>query len=379
MLQTVIIAADAPHRHRSASSGSGSLSDDGSERSSVSSRLSSGHSGSSRPKYLAGNDRRYSMGGMPPPPPPPPSQSMRRLSTASSSSQFVPPPPPFPPPISARSSFNDVEHNGDGTRPSRSSSSFRSSSFDTMSFDNPAPRSSMSQGRRRVSNVGGDKLDIQSSLAAIMGGGRRPPARSPSKMRRDSFESTVSSVANGAAAHRRNSRAKDVRSPTSQDTTEPTIANAFAASLAAIRRNRADTVDEGSGTMSPVSVSSGRARNRKRDSQLSAEGKSLLKKAIEGDDASSTSNGAKKAQNGRRGLFDDSSDDDDDDDSDSGLFGASRREKTNAAAGRRNEDGVRHSVSMNGVGRKSTSRHVEDDGSNSDSDGSGDSRSTTGT
>lgn len=365
----VIIAADATHIHRSASSNSGSLSDDGSERSSLSSRLSSS---SSRAKNHGGHEQRFSMGGFVPPPPPlPPSQSTRRLSAASSVSQFIPPPPPFAPSASGRSSFNDYDNSGEGTRPSRSSSSLRSASFDTMSFDNqPMARLSTAQSRRRMSNMDQEKFDVQSNLAAILGGGRRPPPHSTSVQRRDSFESTASSVA--YTPRRRNSRAKDVRSPTSNEGPEPTMANAFAASLAAIRRNRADTIDESPGVASPVTSATSKARNRTRDTQLSAEGKNLLKKAIEGDDMLSS----KKPQNGRRGLFDESSSDEDED-SDSALFGASRKAKPNSAAVRKSVDMRRPSMSMNG--RKSLGQTIpQHEESDSDSDDSDVSRSTAG-
>eukprot|EP00644_Phytophthora_capsici_P015549 jgi/Phyca11/510877/fgenesh2_kg.PHYCAscaffold_70_\ len=96
------------------------------------------------------------------------------------------------------------------------------------------------------------------------------------------------------------------------------MANAFAASLAAIRRNRADTVEEmsvASSAVSPVAAN-GKVRDRRRDSQLSAEGKEILKKAM-GPDVSPKSK--TKGNSGRRGLFDDSSSEEED--SDTGLFG----------------------------------------------------------
>ncbi|TMW65943.1 hypothetical protein Poli38472_003708 [Pythium oligandrum] len=105
---------------------------------------------------------------------------------------------------------------------------------------------------------------------------------------------------------------------------EPSMANAFAASLAAIRRNRADTMDETNGD-SRASLDGGevrKARNRTRDSQLSAEGKAILQKAMPTDADQTKSNGDR----GRKGLFDDSSEEDGD--SDNGLFGV---KKTNGA------------------------------------------------
>lgn len=356
----VIEATSSLHRHRSASTASGSSSD---ERSSLSSRLSSG--GSSSHKHLS-NDRRFSMGGIPPPPPPPPppSHSFGRLSISSSSSQFIPPPPPY----SARSSFDGYNEMGGGdVRLSRSGSSLRSSSFDTVSFERPheeAPVSRGSQSRRRMSNMDQDQFNVQANLAAILGG--RPKANSIARQRHDSFESTASST-----TPRRNSKAQNGNSSSPPGHSEPTMANAFAASLAAIRRNRADTVDEDNdrfGKASPTSAPSSRgpkARNRTRDSQLSAEGKSLLKKAIDGEDMSIAS---KASQNGRKGLFDDSSSDDDDADSDSGLF-ASNHRKSNPVPVRRVQ-----SFSANTLGRMSSSRQ-----NGNESDSSDDSATTAGT
>ncbi|KAG6604589.1 px domain containing protein [Phytophthora cinnamomi] len=108
------------------------------------------------------------------------------------------------------------------------------------------------------------------------------------------------------------------------------MANAFAASLAAIRRNRADTVEEMSVTRSAISPVAnapvnGKVRDRKRDSQLSAEGKNILKKAMGGDSAQVPGSKIKSnANSGRRGLFDDSSSDEDEE-SDTGLFGVGGR------------------------------------------------------
>ncbi|KAI9998518.1 hypothetical protein PInf_002909 [Phytophthora infestans] len=123
---------------------------------------------------------------------------------------------------------------------------------------------------------------------------------------------------------------------------EPSMANAFAASLAAIRRNRADTVEEmsvASSALSPVAAN-GKVRNRKRDSQLSAEGKEILKKAMaQGVSSKPTT----KSNSGRRGLFDDSSSDEDEG-SDTGLFGV----------------GGRKSKAVNGNSRASASMRSSD-------------------
>ncbi|KAH7463208.1 uncharacterized protein KRP23_13420 [Phytophthora ramorum] len=306
-----IVHHDAPVRL-------GSSGSDISDSSSMSSRLSSV---SSAP----------GMGNAPPPPPPPLhwSASSSRVSMSSRASMGIPPPPP-PPPLFERQSFNDAE-----SRLSRSSSSLRSASFDSFAFDRDedpvASRSSFSQSSHRISNAGKDKPNIQDNLAAILGGGRPKSASQASRTshRRDSFGSTVSSITTTSyAAPNRKSKMNMNRSngSSSPPAAEPSMANAFAASLAAIRRNRADTVEEmsvASSVTRPVASApvNGKVRDRKRDSQLSAEGKEILKKAMNGDSARAVSSKAKpKASSGRRGLFDDSSSDEDDD-SDTGLFG----------------------------------------------------------
>ncbi|RLN87753.1 hypothetical protein BBJ28_00005449 [Nothophytophthora sp. Chile5] len=159
------------------------------------------------------------------------------------------------------------------------------------------------------------------------------------------------------------------------------MANAFAASLAAIRRNRADTVEEmstSSSIMSPVASTpvNGKVRNRKRDSQLSAEGKEIWKKAMGDDAAQDTSVKTKTAPStGRKGLFDDSSSEEEED-SDSGLFGVNGRNAraTSRAPGASN--GARSSdmsadnrpVAQNKNAHAMEASSGEDDSSDSDDD-----------
>ncbi|KAE9047912.1 hypothetical protein PR002_g778 [Phytophthora rubi] len=302
----------------------GSSGSDISDSSSMSSRLSSVSS-------VTGSRHDGGMGNAPPPPPPPMrwSASSSRFSMSSRASMSIPPPPP--PPLFDHQSFNERE-----SRLSRSGSSLRSSSFDSFAFDrdeDPVPsRSSFSQGSRRISSADKNKQNMQDNLAAILGGGR-PKSASRASHRRDSFGSTMSSVTTASYAVPDRKSKRDATRSNGSNTppaSEPSMANAFAASLAAIRRNRADTVEEmsvGSSAVSPVAGASvnGKVRDRKRDSQLSAEGKEILKKAMSGDNAQGPASKPKsKANSGRRGLFDDSSSDEDDN-SDTGLFGVSGR------------------------------------------------------
>ncbi|GMF16417.1 unnamed protein product [Phytophthora fragariaefolia] len=313
----------------------GSSGSDLSDSSSMSSRLSSISS-------VTGSRHDSGMGnGAPPPPPPPPmrSSSSFRISSSSRASMGIPPPPP--PPLFDHMSFNERE-----SRLSRSSSNLRSSSFDSFAFDRDEDpvlsRSSFTQGSRRISSADKSKQNMQDNLAAILGGGRPKSASRASRTshRRDSFGSTMSSVT--TASYAVPDRKPKINIPRSNGSNspqapEPSMANAFAASLAAIRRNRADTVEEisvGDSTVSPVASVplNGKVRDRKRDSQLSAEGKEILKKAMGGDSALvSASKPTAKANAGRKGLFDDSSSDEDED-SDTGLFGVGGR-KSKAANG----------------------------------------------
>ncbi|KAL3656317.1 hypothetical protein V7S43_018809 [Phytophthora oleae] len=323
-----VVHNDAPVRF-------GSSGSDVSDSSSMSSRLSSVSS-------MTGSRHDGGMGNVPPPPPPPPRWSLSS-SRVSRASMGIPPPPP--PPLFDHQSFNDGE-----SRLSRSSSSLRSASFDSFAFDQQedpmATRASFSQSSRRPSTADKGKQTIQDNLAAILGGRPQSASRaSRTSRRRDSFGSTMSSVTTASyAVPDRKSTVKASRSNENgiPPASEPTMANAFAASLAAIRRNRADTVEEmsvASSAVSPVAAN-GKVRDRRRDSQLSAEGKEILKKAM-GPDVSSKAK--VKANSGRRGLFDDSSSEEDDD-SDTGLFGV----------------GGRNSKAANGVSRASASMRSSD-------------------
>lgn len=252
-----------------------------------------------------------SAGHVPPPPPPP--HALMAMMTQSQRASFVPPPPPLP---RSGSGFVDV-HRHDATDRASRSGSVRGSLYDASdafdTFDSSAERrsdvtrASFSQSRRRLSGVEREKIGIQDSLAAILSG--RPSAR------RDSIDSTASGF----------SVAKASKKTKSTLTTDAPMANAFAASLAAIRRNRADTMDDTSPESPPVSART-TIRSRTRKSQLSNEAKELLQKAIGGrasDARSSATVSAPKPSGGRKGLFDDSSSESDDDDDGSGLFSAS--------------------------------------------------------
>ncbi|ETI47056.1 hypothetical protein F443_08660 [Phytophthora nicotianae P1569] len=303
----------------------GSSGSDISDSSSMSSRLSSVSSATGS-RYDGG------MGNVPPPPPPPRWSSSSRISVSSRASMGIPPPPP-PPPLFDHESFNDGE-----PRFSRSSSSLRSASFDSFAYDRDedliASRASFSQSTRRISSADKNKQHVQDNLAAILGGGRpKSASRASRTSRRDSFGSTMSSITTNTYAvpdRKPKKNANRSNGSNSPPAPEPSMANAFAASLAAIRRNRADTVEEmsvASSALSPVEAN-GKVRNRKRDSQLSAEGKEILKKAMAQDAPSKPKT---QSNSGRRGLFDDSSSEEDDD-SDTGLFGVGGR-KSKAANG----------------------------------------------
>ncbi|KAF1334472.1 Px domain containing protein, partial [Globisporangium splendens] len=321
-----------PHRHghssskdrtRLGSSSSESSLENPSDSSSVSSNsmFSSGHSASSSHlKNAPSNGReRRSSSFVPPPPPPPPHPMMMMMQQQSSRSSFIPPPPP---PLSTRSGFVDVQQD-DNTRLSRTGSFRRGSLYDDDdAFDNgnddalrrsSISRASFSTSQRRLSGVDRDKHGIQDNLAAILSGGR-PKATT----RRDSMDSTFSSTLS-TTKERKSKKSTPVAA-------ERDINDVFAASLAAIRRG--DTLDEMSGeNVSPVKRETKNVRNRKRDTQLSAEGKELLQKAISSGDHTVTT---KSTTNGRKGLFDDSSSESDD--SDGGFFGAKSRDNSAAAA-----------------------------------------------
>ncbi|KAF1781221.1 WH2 domain [Phytophthora cactorum] len=302
----------------------GSSGSDISDSSSMSSRLSSVSS-------VTGSRHDGGMGNLPPPPPPPRWSSSSRISITSRASMGIPPPPP-PPPLFDHESFNDGEPRfQDPAAVYAVHRLTRSPSIEMKILWHPAHKG---------------KQHIQDNLAAILGGGRpKSASRASRTSRRDSFGSTMSSITTASyAVPERKAKVNANRSngSNSPPAPEPSMANAFAASLAAIRRNRADTVEEmsvASSALSPVAAS-GKVRNRKRDSQLSAEGKEILKKAMAQDVPSKPKT---KANSGRRGLFDDSSSEEDDD-SDAGLFGV----------------GARKSKAANGTSRASTSMRSSD-------------------
>ncbi|KAL7997395.1 putative Phox domain, WH2 domain, PX domain superfamily protein [Plasmopara halstedii] len=295
----------------------GSSESDMSDCSSMSSRLSSVSS-------LTGSRYEHNGGNLPPPPPPPlfRAASSSRMSMSSRNSMGFPPPPP-PPPLFDRDPITN--------RNSLLSRSNSSASLDSFVFghdeESRPSRASFSQTSHRSSNPAKKYQNRQDNLAAILGG-ERPNFGSRAARtsgRRDSFGSITSVMTKASYVPDRKSKviAHALDGGTSPKPAGPTMANAFAASLAAIRRNRADTAEEGgiiSNVLSPVAAN-GKVRSRKRNSQLSAEGKEILRKAM----AQEESPKAKpKINGGRRGLFDESSSDEDDQ-SDTGLFGLGAR------------------------------------------------------
>lgn len=233
-------------------------------------------------------------------------------------------PPPPPPPVS----FDHDYLNYRKPQLLRSSSSASLDSFAFSYEEDPiASRASFSQTSHRVSSAHKSHRSRQGNLAAILDG-ERPAFASRavrSSGRRDSFGSALSSITAVSDAPDRKLKMRASRSSghASPPAPEPTMANAFAASLAAIRRNRADTVEEGSiasNALSPVAAN-GKVRSRKRDSQLSAEGKEILRKAMAQEGPPDLK---PKISSGRRGLFDDSTSEEDDD-SNTGLFGVGVR------------------------------------------------------
>ncbi|CAI5723247.1 unnamed protein product [Peronospora effusa] len=361
--------------HNDASMRLGSSGSDVSDSTSMSSRLSSVSS-------AAGS--RYDGGTCNVPPTPPRwSASSSRVSMSSRTSITIPPPPP-PPPLFDRQSFNDRE-----SHLSRSSSSLRSSSFDSFAFDRDedpvASQSSFSQSRSRLAPVENGRENIQSNLAAILGGGRPKSASqaSRSSYRRDSFGSTRSPIRTASfAIPERKSRTNNNRSDSSSGprTLEPSMANAFASSLAAIRRNRADTVEEVSVANSAASPAAstrvnGSVRDRKRNSQLSAEGKEILKKAMSSNGAQEATFTVKTTSNSsRRGLFDDSSSDEDEG-MDTGLFGAGVRQRKAANSTSHASNSIRSSDLRVDARSKSEKKANSEPSLNSDADLSSDSES----
>jgi hypothetical protein len=217
------------------------------------------------------------------------------------------------------------------------SNSIKSTSFlDESSIEASRASSKKKRGSKRVSTTETSQMNAQGSLAEILGG-KRPSAMNSSSRngRSDSISSSISSSStsrghvssqeadesfkqtpqadlNAMLKARLTEKPPTLRNPPGQ-APEPALANAFSASLAAIRKNRLPS--ECGDTPAEVPV-----RNRNRDSQLSAEGKDLLHKAISGNFNEKT---VKKSvtSSERKGLFDESSSSDEDVGK-NGLFGA---------------------------------------------------------
>lgn len=341
------------------SSESNSSFDNRSESSSFSSR----HSG--------GLD--FDLAMQPPPPPPRSTSSVTRSSPSSRNSEYAPPPPP-----PFHSGFNVMAPPLESRRLSRSNSMRSSISGQSSLWDRPSEsesRLSFSQARRRPSNLDRNQASIQDSLAAILSGKKAPPSvrngiasgeYEGSRARGHSFSSVVSDRTTVSTRERKKKTSNDVLAP------PPPMANAFAASLDAIRRNRADTIESSSALSFAGSGSQEqpKARNRKRESQLSAEGKELLQKAMLGEDDAAAR--APKST-GRKGLFDDSSSGESDDDDD-GLFGVSK--KTSNGAATSSNGSVKHRQPTKLAARTSSFRngngHAFDDHDSSDSDSDSD-------
>lgn len=367
---SVVIEAARPgrpspsdRRVRMDSSESNSSFDNRSESSSFSSR----HSG--------GLDFDSAM--QPPPPPPPRSNSsVTRSSPSSRNSEYAPPPPP--PPL--HSGINVMSQPLENRRLSRSNSMRSSISGQSSLWDRPSEsesRLSFSQARRRPSNLDRNQASIQDSLAAILSGKKAPSSvrngiasgdYEGSRARGHSFSSVASDRTTVSTRERKKKTSNDAPAP------PPPMVNAFAASLDAIRRNRADTIESSSalsfaGTGSQENGQP-KARNRKRESQLSAEGKELIQKAMSGE-----SQGPARAPKsaGRKGLFDDSSSGESDDDND-GLFGISKKTSNGAAASSNGSDKQRQPTKS--VARTSSFRngngHAFDGNDSSDSDSDSD-------
>ncbi|GLE05480.1 hypothetical protein PINS_up014503 [Pythium insidiosum] len=256
----------SPGRHRSHGSDSERSSSPSSE-----SRFSS----SSREPHSNG-----SISGSAPPPPPPP-----RSDDGLRASEFIPPPPPPPFPI------GDNRH--------RRSQSVRGSLIgDAEDMLESSRASTFSRSSRRLSGVDRQKQGVQDNLAAILSG-RAPESR----------------------------RSKETAKATPpQSSADSSMANAFAASLAAIRQNRVDSMDMISLGGDPPETEN-RTVRESRQRSLSAEGKALLRQAISSENGSKTT---KKpiAHAGRKGLFDDS--DSSDANSDDELFGGRKSTRKNA-------------------------------------------------
>lgn len=266
-------------------------------------------------------------------------------------------------------------------RLSRSNSMRSSISGQSSLWDRPSEsesRLSFSQARRRPSNLDRNQASIQDSLAAILSGKKAPSSvrnggiasgeYDGSRARGHSFSSVASDRTSVSTRERKTKTSNGAPVP------PPPMVNAFAASLDAIRRNRADTIESSSALSFAGNGSQEngqpRARNRKRESQLSAEGKELIQKAMSGE-VQAPARAPKSA--GRKGLFDDSSSGESDDDDD-GLFGMSKKSSNEAAASSNGSEKQRQP--MQSAARTTSFRngngHAYDGNDSSDSDSDSD-------
>ncbi|DAZ96509.1 TPA: hypothetical protein N0F65_008060 [Lagenidium giganteum] len=204
---------------------------------------------------------------------------------------------------------------------------------------------------RRISTADQDKQSVQNALAAIMGGKANSRFAGGRDERRDSFESSVSSRSRVSRSAAPTSSPSPVVQAAPQH--DNAMTNAFAASLAAIRRNRADTVEDSESASAVPPSSTTKVRNRTREKQLSAEGKELLKKAMDGEKPK-----PKAGTGGRKGLFDDSSSDDD---SESGVLAGRKDASTSKRISEKQPEPTR--VSSNG--KTENSYRFEDDAEDS--------------
>uniref|UniRef100_A0AAV1TMS3 PX domain-containing protein n=1 Tax=Peronospora matthiolae TaxID=2874970 RepID=A0AAV1TMS3_9STRA len=298
----------------------GSFGSDVSDSSSMSSRLSSVSS-------AAGSRYDGGMASVPPPPPPLPrwSGSSSRGSVSSRSPMGIPPPPPPP--------FDPGCIRDGESRLSRSSSSLRSASFDSFAFDRDdesmRSRSSFSQSKSAVSQANRkDRTNMENNLAAILGDGR-PRSASRASRRSHRRDSTVSSITTAPYSVPDRTSRTSVAGSNGNNGAESSMANVFAASLVAIRRNRADTVESASAVKHAASPVEHTHRNGKKlrdrnfDSGLSAAKNGMMKTTTsDGSTEGAPSKSKTSATSGRKGLFDDSSSDED---SDTGLFGVGKQ------------------------------------------------------
>ena len=300
----------------------GSFGSDVSDSSSMSSRLSSVSS-------AAGSRYDGGMACVPPPPPPLPrwSGSSSRGSVSSRSPMGIPPPPPPP--------FDPGCIRDGESRLSRSSSSLRSASFDSYALDGDEDsmqsRSSFSQSRSAVSHANSKgRTNMENNLAAILGDGR-PKSASRASRRSHRRDAIVSSITTAPYSVPDPTTWTNVAGSNGNNGPESSMANVFAASLGAIRRNRADTIESVSAVnraASPVEYThrnGKKLRDRNFDSGLSATKNGMMKTTTSDngtEGAPSKSKSKTTATSGRKGLFDDSGSDED---SDTGLFGVGKQ------------------------------------------------------